>query len=316
MVEKIIVIGSGPAGLSAAIYAAREGFEPLVICGSKGGGQLELTTIVENFPGFPDGVNGPDIVKFMKKQAEKFGTRFIDKDVESVELKGKPLKITVEGKTYETDTLVIATGANAKWLGLESESKFIGKGVSSCGTCDGPFFKNKDVIVVGGGDTAMEDSIFLTKFANSVTIVHRKDSLRASKIMQERAFSNKKIKFIWNSVIEEILGDRKVNGVKIKNLQSNEVSEMKIDGVFVAIGYKPNTEIFGNQLKLDEKGYIETIDEVKTDIEGVYIAGDVADKYYRQAITASASGVKCALHAREYLLTLNYNKEKENKEQK
>ncbi len=314
MVEKIIIIGSGPAGLSAAIYAAREGFNPLVISGSKGGGQLELTTIVENFPGFPDGVNGPDIVKFMKKQAEKFGTRFIDKDAEGVDLKGKPLKVVVEGKNYETDTLVIATGANAKWLGLESESKFIGKGVSSCGTCDGPFFKNKDVIVVGGGDTAMEDSIFLTKFANSVTIIHRKDSLKASKIMQERAFSNKKIKFIWNSVIEEILGDQKVSGVKIKNLLTNEVTEMKIDGVFVAIGYKPNTEIFNNQLKLDEKGYIETVDEVKTTIEGVYIAGDVADKYYRQAITASASGVKCALHAREYLLRLNYNKEKEDKE--
>ncbi len=314
MVEKIIIIGSGPAGLSAAIYAAREGFNPLVISGSKGGGQLELTTIVENFPGFPDGVNGPDIVKFMKKQAEKFGTRFIDKDAEGVDLKGKPLKVVVEGKNYETDTLVIATGANAKWLGLESESKFIGKGVSSCGTCDGPFFKNKDVIVVGGGDTAMEDSIFITKFANSVTIIHRKDSLKASKIMQERAFSNKKIKFIWNSVIEEILGDQKVSGVKIKNLLTNEVTEMKIDGVFVAIGYKPNTEIFNNQLKLDEKGYIETVDEVKTTIEGVYIAGDVADKYYRQAITASASGVKCALHAREYLLRLNYNKEKEDKE--
>jgi thioredoxin reductase (NADPH) len=316
MVEKIIIIGSGPAGLSAAIYAAREGFNPLVISGSKGGGQLELTTIVENFPGFPDGVNGPDIVKFMKKQAEKFGTRFIDKDAEGVDLKGKPLKVVVEGKNYETDTLVIATGANAKWLGLESESKFIGKGVSSCGTCDGPFFKNKDVIVVGGGDTAMEDSIFITKFANSVTIIHRKDSLKASKIMQERAFSNKKIKFIWNSVIEEILGDQKVSGVKIKNLLTNEVTEMKIDGVFVAIGYKPNTEIFNNQLKLDEKGYIETVDEVKTTIEGVYIAGDVADKYYRQAITASASGVKCALHAREYLLRLNYNKEKEDKEKK
>ncbi|MEM0200918.1 MAG: thioredoxin-disulfide reductase [Candidatus Micrarchaeaceae archaeon] len=313
MVEKIIIIGSGPAGLSAAIYAAREGFEPLLIAGSKGGGQLELTTVVENFPGFPDGVNGPDVVKFMKKQAEKFGTRFIEKDVEEVYLKSKPIKVTVEEKIYETDSLIIATGANAKWLGLPSESKFIGKGVSSCGTCDGPFFKNKDVIVVGGGDTAMEDSIFLTKFANSVTIVHRKDTLKASKIMQERAKSNKKIKFIWNSVIEEILGDAKVTGVKIKNIITNEISEIKIDGIFVAIGYKPNTEIFKNQLKLDENGYIETIDEIKTDIDGVYIAGDVADKYYRQAITASASGVKCALHAREYLSNLYYNKEKENK---
>ncbi|MGC8479858.1 MAG: thioredoxin-disulfide reductase [Candidatus Micrarchaeia archaeon] len=313
IIEKVIIIGSGPAGLSAAIYASREGFGPLVIAGSKGGGQLELTTVVENFPGFPDGVEGPEIVKLLKKQAEKFGTRFLDKDVEAVDLSQKPFKIISGNKEYYSDSLIIATGANAKWLGIPSEIKFIGKGVSSCGTCDGPFFKNKDVIVVGGGDTAMEDSIFLTKFANSVTIIHRKDTLKASKIMQERAMSNKKIKFIWNSIIEEILGDQKVSGVKIKNLITGEITEMKIDGVFVAIGYKPNTDIFKDQLKLDEKGYIETIDEVKTDIEGVYIAGDVADKFYRQAATASASGVKCALHVREYLSALYYNKEKTSK---
>ena len=316
MAEKVIIIGSGPAGLSAAIYASREGFEPLVLAGSKGGGQLELTSVVENFPGFPDGVDGPEIVKLLKKQAEKFGTRFLNKDVSKVELSSRPFKISVEDKDFEADSIIIATGANAKWLGIESESKFIGKGVSSCGTCDGPFFKNKDVIVVGGGDTAMEDSIFLTKFAKSVTIVHRKDTLRASKIMQERALSNQKIKFIWNSAIEEILGDNIVKGVKIKNLITNEMTEMKIDGVFVAIGYKPNTDIFKDQLKLDENGYIETIDEVKTDIDGVYIAGDVADKYYRQAATASASGVKCALHVRDYLSALYYDKEKKEKEKK
>ncbi len=305
MAEKVIIIGSGPAGLSAAIYASREGFE-----------QLELTSVVENFPGFPDGVDGPEIVKLLKKQAEKFGTRFLNKDVSKVDLSSRPFKISVEDKDFEADSIIIATGANAKWLGIESESKFIGKGVSSCGTCDGPFFKNKDVIVVGGGDTAMEDSIFLTKFAKSVTIVHRKDTLRASKIMQERALSNQKIKFIWNSAIEEILGDNIVKGVKIKNLITNEMTEMKIDGVFVAIGYKPNTDIFKDQLKLDENGYIETIDEVKTDIDGVYIAGDVADKYYRQAATASASGVKCALHVRDYLSALYYDKEKKEKEKK
>ena len=316
MAEKVIIIGSGPAGLSAAIYASREGFEPLVLAGSKGGGQLELTSVVENFPGFPDGVDGPEIVKLLKKQAERFGTRFLNKDVSKVDLSSRPFKISTEDKDFEADSIIIATGANAKWLGIESESKFIGKGVSSCGTCDGPFFKNKDVIVVGGGDTAMEDSIFLTKFAKSVTIVHRKDILRASKIMQERAISNQKIKFIWNSAIEEILGDNTVKGVKIKNLITNEITEMKIDGVFVAIGYKPNTDIFKGQLKLDEKGYIETIDEVKTDIDGVYIAGDVADKYYRQAATASASGVKCALHVRDYLSALYYDKEKKEKGKK
>ena len=244
MIEKVIIIGSGPAGLSAATYASREGFEPLVFAGSRGGGQLELTTIVENFPGFPDGINGPEIVKLMKKQAERFGTRFLEKDVEAVELSSKPFKITAEGKIYETDSLIIATGANARWLGIPSENRFIGKGVSSCGTCDGPFFKNKDVIVVGGGDTAMEDSVFITKFARSVTVVHRKDTLRASKIMQERAISNQKIKFIWNSEVEEILGDKKVTGVKIKNLLTNEIIEMKIDGVFVAIGYKPLLALF------------------------------------------------------------------------
>ncbi len=310
MIEKVIIIGSGPAGLSAAIYTSREGFEPLLLAGSRGGGQLELTSIVENFPGFPDGVNGPEIVKLMKKQAERFGTRFLEKDVEKVDFSVRPFKVFAEQKEYQTDSVIIATGANAKWLGIESENRFIGKGVSSCGTCDGPFFKNKDVIVVGGGDTAMEDSLFLTKFAKSVTIVHRKDTLRASKIMQERAKSNSKIKFIWNSVIEEIFGDNSVKGVKLKNLLTNEITEMKIDGVFVAIGYKPNTEIFNGQLKLDEKGYIKTIDEVKTDIEGIYVAGDVADNYYRQAATASASGVKCALHVREYISTLYYEKDK------
>ncbi len=316
MVEKVIIIGSGPAGLSAAIYAAREGFEPLVIAGSKGGGQLELTSVVENLPGFPDGINGPDVIMLMKKQAEKFGTRLLNKDVTGVEFSTTPFKIFAEDKIFETDSVIIATGANAKWLGINSESKFIGKGVSSCGTCDGPFFKNKDVIVVGGGDTAMEDSIFLTKFAKSVTIVHRKGTLRASKIMQERATSNPKIKFIWNSTIEEILGDSRVTGVKIKNILTGEIIEIKIDGVFVAIGYKPNTEIFKQQLELDEKGYIKTHDEVKTNIEGIYIAGDVADAYYRQAITASASGVKCALHVREYLSSLYYEKEKTEKKYK
>ncbi len=306
--EKLVIIGSGPAGLSAAIYTAREGFEPLVLAGSRGMGQLELTTVVENFPGFPDGVMGPDLVSSMQKQAERFGTRFVYEDVSGVDFSARPLVIEAGGKIYETESTIIATGAEAKMLGLPSEKKFIGKGVSACGTCDGPFFKDRDVIVVGGGDTAMEDANFVTKFAKSVTIVHRRDSFRASKIMQEKTMSNKKIRIIWNTTIEEILGDGKVSGVKLRNVITNGVSEMPIDGVFMAIGFAPNTSVFKNKLKLDEQGYIITRDEVLTDIEGVYVAGDVSDRFYRQAVTASASGVKCALHVREYLSNLEYEK--------
>lgn len=311
MVEKIIIIGSGPAGLSAAIYASREGFDPLIIAGSSGGGQLELTTAVENFPGFPEGVQGPDLVNKMKIQAEKFGTRFVYDDLTDVDFTSRPLKAVAGGKTYEADSIIIATGANAKNLGIDSENRYIGKGVSTCGTCDGPFFKNKNVIVVGGGDTAMEDANFITKFADTVTIVHRREEFKASKIMQEKVFSNKKIKIIWNSEVIEILGKDKVEAVRLRNTKSGEMQDMPIDGVFVAIGHAPNTKIFNGKLKLDDAGYIITKDEVLTDIEGVYIAGDVADKIYRQAVTASASGVKCALRAREYLIDLYYKKEKE-----
>ncbi len=310
MVESVIIIGSGPAGLSAAIYAGRDGFSPLVISGYAKGGQLELTTTVENFPGFPDGVQGPELMDLMRKQAEKFGARFIDKDATAVDLKSKPFKVTVEDDVYEADSIIIATGANAKWLGLESEKKFTGRGVSSCATCDAPFFKGKNVIVVGGGDTAMEDSLYLTGFANSVTIVHRRDAFRASKIMQERVLANPKIKVIWNSVVQEIKGDTKVRSAVLKNVVTNELSEIPIDGVFVAIGYAPNTKLFEGQLQLDEQGYIVTHDEVKTDIPGVFVAGDVADKFYKQASTAAASGVKCALQARAYLSELYYNQKR------
>lgn len=308
MVEKVIIIGSGPAGLSAAIYTAREGFKPLVLAGSTGGGQLELTTVVENFPAFPEGVMGPELVQKMKKQSERFGTRFVYEDVSSVDFSSRPFKITAGGNEYETESVIIATGANAKMLGIESEKRFIGRGVSTCGTCDGPFFKGKEVIVVGGGDTAMEDANFITNFANSVTIVHRRDSFRASKIMQDRTSANRKIKVIWNSAVEEILGDQKVTGVRLKNLETGQISEMPIDGVFMAIGYAPNTTVFRGKMKLDDQGYIITNDEVLTDIEGVYVAGDVADKVYRQAITASSSGVKCALHVREYIAKLDYER--------
>jgi thioredoxin reductase (NADPH) len=301
MVEKVVIIGSGPAGLSAAIYTAREGFEPLVISGYKGGGQLILTTLVENIPGFPEGIMGPAYMEMLIKQAKKFGTRFVDRDVTSVDLKSRPFKVVVEDKTYEAQSVIVATGANAKYLGLQSEKKFMGRGVSSCATCDAAFFKGKKVIVVGGGDTAMEDSLFLTRFASSVTIIHRRDAFRASKIMQERVLTNPKIKVIWNSTIEEIRGDKSVTSVALKNLQTNETKEMPIDGVFIAIGYEPNTKIFQGQLQLDEQGYLVTQDEVKSGIKGVYIAGDVADKVYRQAGTAAGSGIKAALEVRAYL---------------
>lgn len=311
MVEKVIIIGSGPAGLSAAMYTAREGFEPLVIAGSTGGGQLELTTVVENFPAFPEGIMGPDLVSRMKAQAEKFGTRFVYDDLTDIDLSSRPFKTVAGGRVYEAESIIIATGAKAKTLGIDSENKYIGKGVSTCGTCDGPFFKNKNVIVVGGGDTAMEDANFITKFAESVTIVHRKSEFRASRIMQEKVLSNKKIKVIWDSEVMEILGAEKVDSVKLRNTKSGEITQMPIDGVFVAIGHAPNAEAFRGKLKLDEAGYIITRDEVLTEIEGVYVAGDVADKVYRQAVTAGASGVKCALRAREYLLDLSYKREHE-----
>ncbi len=310
MVEDIIIIGSGPAGLTAALYTAREVFNPLVISGMAAGGQLLLTNEVENYPGFPDGVLGPELMDMMRKQAGRFGARFVDGDATAADFKSRPYKVSVGSQTFEANCVIVATGASANWLGIESERKFIGKGVSSCATCDAPFFKDKSVIVVGGGDTAMEDSIFLTKFASSVTIVHRRDQFRASNIMQERAKSNPKIKFIWNSIVEEIKGAAKVSAVKLRNLVTNEVTEMPIDGVFVAIGYSPNTAIFKDQLELDGKGYIVTRDEVETGLEGVYVAGDVADFKYRQAITASGSGAKAALHAREYILKMRYEQSK------
>ena len=307
MAEDLIIIGSGPAGLTAAVYAAREDFKPLVITGLSSGGQLLLTTKVENYPAFPDGIDGPDLVENMRKQAEKFGARFANEDAVDIDLSSRPLKIKTNSSAYEAKCLIIATGASAKWLGIPSEQKYIGKGVSSCATCDAPFFKGKNVVVVGGGDTAMEDSLFLTKFVESVTIVHRRDSFRASKIMQERVLTNPKIKVVWDSEVSEITGNGKVTGVKIKNLKSNEVSNMNVDGLFVAIGYAPNTKFLEGKLKLDEQGYIVTKEEVLTDIEGVFIAGDVSDRKYRQAVTAAGSGSKAALEARAYLQELAYS---------
>lgn len=300
-IENVIIVGSGPAGYSAAIYTAREDFKPLMITGVEAGGQLELTTTVENYPGFPEGIDGPDLMEMMRKQAERFGTRFVRDNVVDVDFTSKPLKVKTQSQEYYAKAVIIATGASAMWLGLESEKRLTGKGVSSCATCDAPFFKNKDVIVVGGGDTAMEDSNFLTKFVNSVTIIHRRNEFRASKAMQDKVLSNPKIKVVWNSVVEEILGDIKVNGIRIKDVESGKTSEIKTDGVFVAIGHKPNTDFLKGKLTLDSKGYIVTKDEVETAIEGVFVAGDVMDPFYRQAATAASGGVKAALRVREYL---------------
>lgn len=299
--ENLIIIGSGPSGYTAAIYAARESLSPLMISGFPKGGQLMLTTTVDNYPGFPDGILGPDLMELMRKQAEKFGTRFIDENVTSVDLKKKPFEVRVGDSVYYSNTVIISTGASSNWMGLESEKKFIGKGVSSCATCDAFFFKNKDVIVVGGGDSAMEEALFLTKFASSVTIVHRRDVFRASKIMQEKVMQNPRIKILWNCTIEEILGKEKVEGVTLRDLKTGQKADMKIRGVFVAIGHSPNTAFLNGQLELDKRGYLVTTDEVKTKIGGVFAAGDVVDHIYRQAITAAGSGAKAAMEARSYL---------------
>ena len=286
--------------MSAAIYASREGFEPLVIAGFAAGGQLLLTTVVENFPGFPDGIDGPEIIIQMRKQAEKFGTRFINENATGIDLSSKPYKIFVEDKKYESETVIIATGADSMWIGIDSEKKFMGRGVSSCATCDGPFYKDKNVVVVGGGDSAMEEALFLTRFAKSVKLIHRRDAFRASKIMQDKVLQNPKVSVIWNSVIEEIKGDKKVGSVIIKDVNTGERKELQVDGVFVAIGHKPNTDIFKGKLEMDAKGYLVTKNEVETGVTGVFVAGDVYDSYYRQAVTASAGGVKAALKVREY----------------
>ncbi len=301
--KKVTILGSGSAGLTAAIYAARADLEPLVVQGLQAGGQLTITSDVENFPGFPNGIQGPQLMEEMLKQAERFGTQFIYDNAESVELSQRPFVVRTSSNEILTDTLIICTGASAQLLGLDSESKLMGHGVSACATCDGFFFKDKAVYVVGGGDTAMEESIFLTSFASSVTIIHRRDSFRASKIMVERARSNPKIHWLLNTVVEEILdvSQGSVSGIRVRNVRTREVQDLPADGVFVAIGHQPNTELFVGQLDLDEAGYLIT-DGVKTKIAGVYAAGDVQDPLYRQAITAAGTGCMAAQEARWFLL--------------
>lgn len=304
--EKVIIIGSGPAGYTAAIYAARANLSPLCIEGITPGGQLMITSDVENYPGFDKGITGPELMDIMRKQAARFETRFITKNVTKVDFSKKPFKVWVDDELHESQTVIISTGASAKWLGIESEKKLMGKGVSACATCDGAFFKNRDVVVVGGGDSAMEEASFLTRFCKQIYLVHRRDAFRASKIMQDRVLKNPKIKPVYDSVVDEILGDKVVTGVRLKNLKTDKKSEVKVDGVFMAIGHVPNTKIFAPYIKTNEVGYIQTVPgTTKTNIEGVFAAGDAQDHVYRQAVTAAGTGCMAALEAERYLESLH-----------
>ncbi|MSP78964.1 MAG: thioredoxin-disulfide reductase [Dehalococcoidia bacterium] len=303
MVENVVIIGSGPAGHTAALYAARAELKPLVIEGFQPGGQLTITTEVENYPGYAHGVMGPEMMNIFKEQAGRFGTRYIFGQVTGVDFSKRPFRITTDDETYAAKAVIIATGASAKLLGLPAEADLMGRGVSACATCDGFFFKDKGLIVVGGGDTAIEEAIFLTKYATKVHIVHRRDSLRASKIMQERAFANAKIDFIWNTTVEDILGvqEKQVTGVVLKDHKTGTVSRMPIDGVFIGIGHKPNSDLFVGELDINESGYILTHDGTKTKIPGVFACGDVQDWTYRQAVTAAGSGCMAAIDAERFL---------------
>ena len=302
MVYDVVILGSGPAGLTAAIYTSRARLKTLVVAGTMWGGQLMFTQEVENFPGFEKGILGPKLMDEMRKQAERFGAELIFETATAVDFKSKPFKVTAGNKVYEGKSVIIATGSSAKWLGLESEERLRGRGVSVCATCDAPFFRNKRVVVVGGGDTAMEEALVLSKFASEVKIIHRRDKLRASKYLQEKAFENPKITFVWNSTVQEILGKNRVAGVRLKRVDSGEESNLSCDAVFIAIGYKPNTEIFEGQVELDQRGYIVAREATRTSIEGVFVAGNVEDYRYRQAVAAAGAGCKAALDAKKYLI--------------
>jgi len=297
----VIVMGSGPAGFTAAIYASRAKLKTLVVAGAMWGGQLMLTTEVENFPGFKEGILGPDLMDNMWKQAERFGAEMVFEDATAVDFSSKPCKVTVGSKVYEGKSVIVATGASARWLGLESETRLRGRGVSVCATCDAAFFKNKKAVVVGGGDTALEEALALSKFVREVKVVHRRDKLRATKILQDRALKDPKIEFIWNSTVQEILGKDRVEGIRLKKAGSNEEFEVTCDAVFIAIGHKPNTEIFKGQIELNKAGYVVANDTTKTSVEGVFVAGDVQDYRYRQAITSAGTGCKAAMDAIKHL---------------
>ncbi len=301
-VENVIIVGSGPAGLTAAIYSSRALLKPLMIEGEEVGGQLMTTTDVENFPGFPEGIMGPELMEVTKKQAERFGTRFLAKNVTKVDLSARPFKLWVGDQEFQTKSIIVSTGASAKYLGLENEKRLLGRGVSACATCDGAFFRDQTVIVIGGGDTAMEEATFLTRFAKKVIIVHRRNEFRASKIMADKAINHEKIEVMWDSALEDVVGEKLVEAAKIKNLKTGEVQEVKCEGIFIAIGHKPNTDLFSGQIKTNEVGYIETEGHTtRTSVEGVFAAGDVADDKYRQAITAAGTGCMAAIDCERWL---------------
>jgi thioredoxin reductase (NADPH) len=303
-VRKVIIIGSGPAGYTAAIYAARANLAPLMLTGVQAGGQLTLTTLVENYPGFVDGIQGPELMETMRKQAERFGTEMIAEDATAVDFGRRPFAVRTGETIYEGDAVIIATGATAKLLGLDAEAKLMGRGVSTCATCDGFFFKDQNIMVVGGGDSAMEEALYLARLGRKVEVVHRRDSLRASKIMQDRARQNPKIEFIWNTAVDDILDGQggKVTAVRLKNLKTGALDERPVDGLFIAIGHRPNTEIFRGQIELLPNDYVKVVPgTTQTSLPGVFAAGDVQDHLYRQAVTAAATGCMAALEAERYL---------------
>ena len=299
--SKVIIIGSGPAGLTAAIYAARANLEPIVLAGSAPGGQLMITSDVENYPGFPDGIQGPELMASFRAQAERFGTQIVDVDIDRVDFSTRPFRIWARGTEYRADSVIVATGASALWLGLESETRLRGRGVSACATCDGFFFRDKEIAVVGGGDTALEEATFLTRFASKVHLLHRRDAFRGSKIMIDRAVANPKIAIRLNTAVDEVLGDAKVSGLRLRDTQTGETDEVDMQGLFIAIGYRPNTDAFRDWLEVDDKGYLVVHDETGSKVDGVFIAGDVHDHRYRQAVTAAADGCKAASDAERWL---------------
>jgi thioredoxin reductase (NADPH) len=298
---KVVIIGSGPAGLTAAIYAARANLEPVVLAGSAPGGQLMLTSDVENYPGFVEGIQGPDLMAAMRAQAERFGTRLMDVDIDRVDFSERPFRIWARGTEYRAQSVIVATGASALWLGLDSETRLRGRGVSACATCDGFFFRDREIAVVGGGDTALEEATYLTRFATKVHLLHRRDTFRASKIMIDRARVHPQIEIHTNTAVDEVLGDAKVEGVRLRDTETGDERVLPLDGLFIAIGYRPNTEAFRDWLEVDEAGYLVVRDETGSKIDGVFIAGDVHDHRYRQAVTAAADGCKAAIDAERWL---------------
>lgn len=305
--ERLIIIGSGPAGLTAAIYAARANLRPLVLAGGMYGGQLMLTTEVENFPGFPDGIMGPDLMIKFREQAERFGARIENVDATSVDFSGRPLVVNTPDASHEAKSIIVATGAAARWLGIPGEEALRGRGVSTCATCDGAFFRDRHIVVVGGGDSAMEEALFLTRFGSHVTVIHRRDSLRASKIMADRALAHEKISFIWNTAVEEAIGENGVlRALRLKNLVDGSRTDLAADALFIAIGHDPNTAIFRGQLDLDKAGYVQSADGTSTSVEGVFVAGDVFDIRYKQAVTAAGLGCRAAMDVEKYLEALEF----------